>query len=1007
MVPEQCSNQFKFQPLCLRRRLFEVGADLKVLFKTFVASNRVTSKMDVAKSSIDLTAAVINAANTSNPIANLAIHVGQWLGREGVNSVQLGDCLSKAKALAYPNATGQEFCDKVKEDTIEKPISYILLIQSESLGRKIVRDPRLYWIASSAAALFQFHKDPNFVSNALCAFVLQHYYRDESEPFKSIDTTHKPERTTTAYVMEKIVSSVWLNIVNAGHATVALPEELTRICPRKGHLLKSEDFGHAIYTILQCKQRVLICSDHFFADLTLWLILHHEGTLRVVVSGKILFERRSGSAEKEVEIRVAQFCSLGPSCQVKEICDFQIFEDLGGRQPQRHARIYNEETLPRSSIPGVRQALYSVPKSYSHDNRASKRSSQILIQATAKKVVREILDVPLEVPEESLSLVFLASPGKASSPSDITILKILHRVPQIVNMRWENAKIKSPCIRSADDYEIPEDEMSSGTDTSEEGSVAAARKASRARRTANGWELEDLLAYFPVFQDLLFEIKGQCHCAECQGDPLAENISLRRGCLRTTALREALVLVSHSIADGFGCDDVSSTGDTDTLIKSVTVLLIKLCGNREVNWNDWFSSAACAYLGCPFKPSPRLEGASTDAAIQYGNLSVIAAWLDLNKMLKLQHCFGLIQGKGTIAVLKGSEDESAMRIQSVEETFAIIQTGQTEDISSYTDRYEKQCLPKGSLASLDKDQAKIKCDMILVAAGSNVYRFLLRVISQNHSRVVDASSAIATCVRLSCQDYPKRDCKHTKLIDRGEACLLQESYMYTTDEIIGRWRKHPPPQYPEGDFGMKPDDLREREESPNASTYSLHLSQTLDSNLKVNIALALAVDDAVIFNDGTWCLACVQAEMRLLRPLFTWSRARNREQIPKTRTVINAHPDLIQRLLTTDTKRKAIHLGLVKRSSSSTDTSYFDDKVLERFFLWEVESQGERKDRAEKWKRVRDIVFEKEWSVADLESMADGEGNEYNAALEANIPEQVAKRFKYELNRYKRFHKEE
>lgn len=474
---------------------------------------------------------------------------------------------------------------------------------------------------------------------------------------------------------------------------------------------------------------MLVVSDHFFADLTLWLTLHHEGTLRVVVSGRILFERRLGSAEKEIEIRVAQFCSLEPPCQSKEISDFQILKDLGGRQRQRHAKIYNEEHLPQSSKPGVRQALYSDPRPNVQDSRANKISSQMLIRATAREVVLEILKVPLEVLEEAHSLMFQASPGKASSPSDITIAKILYRVPQIVNMRWESTKIKSPCIRSSDNHETSEGEMPSDTEISEEGSVAAAGKASRARRTTNGLELEDLLPYFPVFQDLLFEIKGQCECADCHSDPLVDGAGLRPGCLRTIALREALVLVSHSIADGFGCDDVSSAGNTDTLIESITVLLIKLCRHGSVDWNYWFSSAACAYLGCPFKPIPRLEGATADAAIQYGNLSVIATWLDWDKMLKVEQCFGLFQGKGTIAVLGGREDESTMWVSSVEEPFAIIQTSRTEDIASYTDRHEKQCLPKGSLTSLDNDSAKIKCDMILVAAGGSAYRFLLRVTS--------------------------------------------------------------------------------------------------------------------------------------------------------------------------------------------------------------------------------------------------------------------------------------
>lgn len=42
-----------------------------------------------------------------------------------------------------------------------------------------------------------------------------------------VDLGYKPDRVQVKSMVDKIVSSIWLNVVNASHKTIHLPEELS------------------------------------------------------------------------------------------------------------------------------------------------------------------------------------------------------------------------------------------------------------------------------------------------------------------------------------------------------------------------------------------------------------------------------------------------------------------------------------------------------------------------------------------------------------------------------------------------------------------------------------------------------------------------------------------------------------------------------------------------------------------------------------------------------------
>ena len=215
------------------------------------APNCPSAEINLAKSGLDFAAAVLKASNSSSSLVNGSIEVGQWLGGERLDRLELADCFTKAKGLAFPNEAGQQFCKMVKEGTVQNPLTHVFLVQSGSLGRTIIHDPWLCWIISTSASLFQFHYETSFISDALCSFIMrnQHAREDLRHDF---DFKYRPDQAQVKSVVDKIVSSVWLNVVNAGQKTLPLPDELRSICPR-GHLLSSENIGKVMHALQQDK----------------------------------------------------------------------------------------------------------------------------------------------------------------------------------------------------------------------------------------------------------------------------------------------------------------------------------------------------------------------------------------------------------------------------------------------------------------------------------------------------------------------------------------------------------------------------------------------------------------------------------------------------------------------------------------------------------------------------------------------------------------------------------
>ncbi|KAE9369827.1 hypothetical protein N431DRAFT_511667 [Stipitochalara longipes BDJ] len=326
--------------------------------------------------------------------------------------------------------------------------------------------------------------------------------------------------------------------------------------------------------------------------------------------------------------------------------------------------------------------------------------------------------------------------------------------------------------------------------------------------------LDTILGHFSVLHDLMEEARGYCNCRSCRTYPDYPTVSFIRGsgCVRTMAFEETLVLIAHAIADGFCVDDVSAAIDATPITEAMICLFQELCEDSRIVWDTWFAVAASVFLGCPFQRHvlDAKDGGTTFAVIQYGNLAVIAPWVDLSQQLVVEGAFASGPRKGVLV--------SPLMIAKTESNSGLLKT-RTEIV-------------------LDDDSSEAAVDFILVPVGESVYRLLMRVQSQNYSRIVDPSDALRRVTR-TLPPHPR--CKHMKTSILPKLPL--PASIYSFDDVLGRWNE---------ESFLEASGDRDGEEKPAI----FHITERLTNRLLENIAVALSVGTIAATDDGM-CFGCM------------------------------------------------------------------------------------------------------------------------------------------------------
>lgn len=205
------------------------------------AGELAARRLDITSRSIDLLLSLNNIASGQASITKIALEIGQWLGGEKLNRYQLQSCFEQARGLILPNSDSQNFLAQVRSGISKSAVLPLRVQPSGSLGRLLLDDPFLCWIVTTTSCLFQSHGE-KYVTGAIAGFIL---CKRAGRVLTDRELAWHPDQILVQPVLEKIVSSVWLNVVNSGNKDMPIKEEVLQICPR-GHYLDSYDFGRAI-----------------------------------------------------------------------------------------------------------------------------------------------------------------------------------------------------------------------------------------------------------------------------------------------------------------------------------------------------------------------------------------------------------------------------------------------------------------------------------------------------------------------------------------------------------------------------------------------------------------------------------------------------------------------------------------------------------------------------------------------------------------------------------------
>lgn len=232
-------------------------------------------EMELATRTFDLARAFADISLNGNSIANATTELARWMARECILESEFGYFQNLARGVTFPNDSGLRIRHMLLEAIPKfKKIGGLHLLNSGSIGRMLAFDPEYCYMVSTVSVLLAYHDIP-FAASVLCNMALDHGVdRQEKANVNSYDI----RRTRLRPVMDKVVQSIALNVVNSGHDLRGLPFDFENNCI---HCLQDTTLSAAIMAIERTEGDVLVRCDHFLADLFVWLLNHWQGMAAV------------------------------------------------------------------------------------------------------------------------------------------------------------------------------------------------------------------------------------------------------------------------------------------------------------------------------------------------------------------------------------------------------------------------------------------------------------------------------------------------------------------------------------------------------------------------------------------------------------------------------------------------------------------------------------------------------------------------------------------------------
>lgn len=776
------------------------------------SESQETSRVSATSAGFNLATALLNLANPAGAVVGYTRDLLRWLERSGVDEANFERCMTAARSLAYPNKNGMILSGSVAHaderlQKLQKRQLPLALTFSQALGRYIVKEPEICYMASTTACLLAHHDLP-YTMSALTSMVLDKGGH-QTETKYSYEVWRAPIRA----VISKVVESIFLNISNVGHQTGNLPPELANL---HVHPVDDTNFAAIVMQTQRASNDLVLRADRFPGDVVLWLLNHFEGYLEVYVKSAKIYEAKLGAHTRKIITIIQETCTNDHRACNSRAWPVVLAEIVDGEPCRLVGGSSSEHLKPRSY---QRQKLYTTENFMSTTHSSYKvhlgKEERNDIKHAARRITKWLMHVPINVKDWPQHAGFcfkseLELDEDRDRSRDHKIAQLLFRSPRLLQEKTGESGSSAPPFRRPLWQGSP---MSSqNTDPEQWGSNATP---------------EEVLKNFPSAEEMLETVQKSCQCPNCRSEGSLSGS--KRGCLRYSAVLELGILVSHAVADALGADDVSGALDPEDARAGVITLLSEIIDQEIVRWDTWFKVAACAVTGCSwgsYADAPEDSGHISRPSwvgVQYGSLAVLAPWLDFRAPLDMAGSFRIHIYEGII--------------QGIKDDIALIQTERAS--AAQYDHFDRMDVVSNSSEKLaETDDTPLEVQKALFRAEKSLHRLLVIVKVNNHLRLVDPTQSM---MNLSRSHQPL--CTHSRSSQKPEQ--LEETLgpnlninACTFEDIFTQWVDNP-------SNGSRTD-----------YSTSLNTSLVFDDTRKVHISLALSGGGVVLRNSWRCCLPC-------------------------------------------------------------------------------------------------------------------------------------------------------
>jgi hypothetical protein len=758
-------------------------------------------RLDVAARSIDLASTVIRHGNmdlvsiVAGESAKAAGDLVKWLARERISEGAFLQAMTLGRNIAQCNGNGLAVVEKLV--TTASRLYGLQLIMPGALGRTIVYDESLRWISTTQTVLMRY-KSCEFVVETLCSLFASVSFKDEDPRRRVLMARIRP-------VIAKVVDSIHLHIVNMGHTGLELPKAINDL-PK--HYLASFSLVSAIKAVEdRSGSDIVIQMKGCIVDLIDWLFHHWDGTLRVSVNNKIVFEDLMGMSPQTLTLVIENSCNADTDCQNEEhIIPYQIGRGIGSTL--NDASQVNGISDPMDGFAGgsrYRSELYDIQNPFKTRKAYLNMEELKYAERTAQKVVLSIVELPVTLAARKIVL-------RVDPESPVTLRWWLQKVPTILQRNL--GLRRAPRLLYTGKHRL--NKIADGSYESDEGSddFQADDK--------DGDDDDDDITYttgqickwyeevFSALQ-LAYERCG-CGCSRRQIEDLLEK-ELNRGCLVSLMYAEVMLLIAHAISESSGAEDVSNLHGSEAssnLAEAATAVLGSIAHYGEIHWDNWFRLVCCAISGLPHDMANEDTFDVSGGILLWiaGSMTIVPTWLDLSSPIVGKGSWAV---KRLVGVVAGVMDETAVVESEATNGATNIKPPPLITISSWS-------------AMMTSTPA---IEFAIFSNTSNLYRLLCMVRANDALRILDPVD-----VYLGELTVKRPTCKHKH---NTEASI----HLWDMADVVAGWNSL---------------------STSKGKSQSAHMALITSSPLQRNVAVGLSIGNCALLAHESCCLSCFTTE---------------------------------------------------------------------------------------------------------------------------------------------------